>query len=633
MKNTEKIEKQKKMFIGKGSILYSFILLSLCVIPIVEAQTPQKNLEKYWFYRQRLQEHFIYHTDNPTDPGTNQPAEGIKIFQTSEGIKTNADWGDGVWWLGHYIGMLATEYKLLKDNNQPYETTSRDLRNALRAFKRLDQNAEPYFGGESSINGFYLRDDVPNDSLVRGQLQIDVVTSSYTENQGKALGNSPSHDQAWSMSVGLALVQKCVDDDEIVRMSQEIAFLLVTGMQISKGNGSSAKCKWGIINPVNGLNVSKKKGQNIAAMRFAWGTVGTKLSGEDLHCAGSQNRISKMIWDMMQDNLFLEFSSIGLKQRVFNWYGISCLSTVINEWGNESSFNNLYDWLVYQGNKAASRRPEIGFDEFFIHLPVIAEILHGYNGNRRIDPEKYEYYLNTAPSDGGHQYYLDGKRYQSEKPWHSLSLFCPNHLDFYGEYNMIDYMLLHNAYFLAYHHHKRANDSVSVIYKEDANINTVASQISISNTMSGQSDFCSEANRTTRLYPEFNSFFIPLDTSYRVYYHKTNIEPYIVPWGDFEQRKTFIDTTTKTSSKINTISKIEVYLNSIDESIRIFQASNYQYIVSDKNGKIILKGRINDENNALLDISMFQPGFYFLNIYSANYLAGTFRINKEDVNN
>jgi len=33
---------------------------------------------------------------------------------------------------------------------------------AINAIERLDYNAESYFGGNNSLNGFFIRDDVPS---------------------------------------------------------------------------------------------------------------------------------------------------------------------------------------------------------------------------------------------------------------------------------------------------------------------------------------------------------------------------------------------------------------------------------------------------------------------------------------
>ena len=95
------------------TVLKYFLLL---IIPFnCFAQSQQLNLEKYWKYRKRLRDKFIV-VSNINYPGTNIPArDKFPYFKSNEGL---LHWGDGNENLSHYISMLATEYRLLKNNNQ-----------------------------------------------------------------------------------------------------------------------------------------------------------------------------------------------------------------------------------------------------------------------------------------------------------------------------------------------------------------------------------------------------------------------------------------------------------------------------------------------------------------------------------
>jgi hypothetical protein len=119
-----------------------------------------------------------------------------------------------------------------------------------------------------------------------------------------------------------------------------------------------------------------------------------------------------------------------------------------NDWGRGA--DNIYDWMKQQGEKIAEMRPDFQQEFVFPHLPLIAAILHGYEGNTPIAPEVYERYLSMAPPEGGYRLRKEGGVEFSAAPWHSLSLFCPWHLNDYGYYNMLDYMLLYNAYNIVY---------------------------------------------------------------------------------------------------------------------------------------------------------------------------------------
>jgi hypothetical protein len=64
--------------------------------------------------------------------------------------------------MGAYIGTLATEYYLLKKNNQNTERTLNELYYAMKAHERLDRKAEKMLpsNGDCDFNGFFVRDDI-----------------------------------------------------------------------------------------------------------------------------------------------------------------------------------------------------------------------------------------------------------------------------------------------------------------------------------------------------------------------------------------------------------------------------------------------------------------------------------------
>jgi len=66
---------------------------------------------------------------------------------------------------GYYIGLLATEYKLLIDNGQVSDaaTTLNELNSALEALNRMDEceTKEPWNLPFEANNGFFIRNDVP----------------------------------------------------------------------------------------------------------------------------------------------------------------------------------------------------------------------------------------------------------------------------------------------------------------------------------------------------------------------------------------------------------------------------------------------------------------------------------------
>lgn len=122
------------------------------------AQSPQENLQKYWRYRQRLRDKFMIVSPNVEEPGVNIPAIQIDL------INSIIDWGDGNENLSHYLSILTTEYRLLKNNGQDYKQTLTELIYAMCAIERLDVYSESYERNgtfySSDINGFFIRDDI-----------------------------------------------------------------------------------------------------------------------------------------------------------------------------------------------------------------------------------------------------------------------------------------------------------------------------------------------------------------------------------------------------------------------------------------------------------------------------------------
>ncbi|HBG71955.1 MAG: hypothetical protein A2W93_05230 [Bacteroidetes bacterium GWF2_43_63] len=148
----------------------------------VYSQVFNDNAVKYWFYRDRLK-YFVY-------PGTD---EGNSVLMTSRNSNgqdddiaqyNGAEWGQTRKINGYYIGLLATEYKLLKDNGQIADAnvTLYELNLALDALIRMDncEDIEPWNYPFELYNGFFIRNDVP-----------PILSSSMTDyfNQGLISGD------------------------------------------------------------------------------------------------------------------------------------------------------------------------------------------------------------------------------------------------------------------------------------------------------------------------------------------------------------------------------------------------------------------------------------------------------------
>lgn len=211
-------------------------LLLLVLVAGVQAQsnpTDTNLLRKYWNYRDRFLDRFVRIGDLP---GYSMPVEDYWF--------SDCRW-DWVWWnyppalirdgqgmlvpggdqtcnLGHYIGLLATEHYLLAQNGQPTDSVRRELYFALKAYYRLEREANEIFGN-SDYFGYYLRQDAPND------LHVDFLDDRVPENRNpfctlseevqrqyspdSLVQNFTSQDQTIHLLYGMALVKRCIPPD------------------------------------------------------------------------------------------------------------------------------------------------------------------------------------------------------------------------------------------------------------------------------------------------------------------------------------------------------------------------------------------------------------------------------------
>lgn len=206
------------------ALLFIFSLISSIN---VSAQTIQENdlvgMKKYWFYHYRLLNDFMIKGDK----------SGETQIMSERAVNSpnsyTAKWGDQTICLSQYISVLATEYKLLKNSNQPTDTTLQELYFSLRAFNRLDYTAETNTKDCSlpnTLNGFFMRDDVHSDFFdptvypdhqklshgVTSARLVNIVESDFNEHakDNNNRLNEMSQDQVMHLMMGFALVRNCL---------------------------------------------------------------------------------------------------------------------------------------------------------------------------------------------------------------------------------------------------------------------------------------------------------------------------------------------------------------------------------------------------------------------------------------
>src|ERR1700741_283194 len=123
------------------------VLLFILLSTMVKGQTSDdENHRKYWYYRTRLVNDFL---KVGISDGNSIPFSERGLYydgSSNASLTTAMKCGDGTSKLGVYIGVLATEYKLLKINGQNTDKVLHELACALYALDRLDMNAEPLWG-------------------------------------------------------------------------------------------------------------------------------------------------------------------------------------------------------------------------------------------------------------------------------------------------------------------------------------------------------------------------------------------------------------------------------------------------------------------------------------------------------
>lgn len=263
--------------------------IGLMVYGLSFAQTDQINMEKYWKFRNTFREKFIKIGSNQ---GESLPVGAIKPHDCVDDIDNNIDggqvrygemhWGDGMIRHGHYLGLLATEYRLLKNSGQDVTGTLNELYYALSAINRLDKFGEPALGPVYSaqfpenLNGFYLREDIPEDFATNNwgtdPINARCVNSAFYQNinasKAGEIGNSyqnvPSLDQMTSLMVGFSLIHKLVDDIYIKPKTSDVGFNIVTETKaiVNRMMNFATAHNWFIID-VNGWPVANGGGDLI----------------------------------------------------------------------------------------------------------------------------------------------------------------------------------------------------------------------------------------------------------------------------------------------------------------------------------------------------------------------------------
>lgn len=457
------------LFSGRKCHGNKFMLLLFCMIyassPII-AQLDPDNAEKYEHYRERFDQYYIV---IGSGKGASIPFSTRRYTDGVHELRT----GESTFMLGSYIAMLALEYERNRRDLSRRKEIVRDLYYALEAINRLDYYAETYIPNQNfapELNGFFVREDIPNGFLERNKGQLNEGLAKKNKGSGYVKGRASvlpvsrnreerkmdsqslphrnmSQDHAIRLLWGLYAVQHFVEEtetfkneaflDKETRIQQEAINIIDRMIQYFEEN------RWKILRP-DGERV--RRGSSIYIFK------------------GQLKRMYKNLQQAKQDNTRKELNfSYGFFNR-----GILGVRNA-NAWMNgrmQMETQNL------SGNpyRVWQRCYDFGYETYFIPYGVL---IHGWSlkeKRSKMLQQTMEFYLNMAPCEGNF--------YHSESDFSSYGWATPDRTerplnDTYfgifekGNYSGLDYLLMYNLYQLMFGKEGNGARNSNVSCKED----------------------------------------------------------------------------------------------------------------------------------------------------------------------
>jgi len=424
------------------------------IISPVFAQSPEQNLDKYWHYRSRLignkyQAGFV---DIGIEQGQSLPATerypdahcNSDWYVLNKDCKPNAGkgrlhWGDATLYLGHYMAILALEYKNLERAQQATDSVARELWYALEALERLDSLAEVVIGLEGSKNGFFLRDDVYNDFYIKpgnrkerrfvtDSFCFECITSAYNcGTPSVEEGTFISQDQVIGLLVGFMTIHQLISDHRYqahlptfgekvaLNMDRIASYMLQNRWKLRDSRGNPIPDKWG---------------GNAIGLSYPIASLANYLTARQYrpnYLINGAQSTGKFIYNML--HLSLGFQ--GEVNSVLAMTSMALLNDKTNKRIAKKSINN--DMVIYA----------------LLHAVLFRQPL-----SDKISREILESYLDTAPYEGPCFNTLgctapDG--WKSYNRWVHPDFKNGNPYGVHSETPGLDYMLLYNLYHYYYY--------------------------------------------------------------------------------------------------------------------------------------------------------------------------------------
>lgn len=198
--------------------LLLFFLFFLFLFSDLKAQTLSREEilhDRYWSYKERFRKYFTIINDKA---GGGLPfsdivmqnwlavieadAQGNPLNTPLHDINTHGKLnvgGDVTAYMAEYLGILSSEYWLLKFDHQEstdeFKAIQNELYFVINAIERLDKYASRYYTGNptDNIDGFFVRDDSP----------AKIVQTNYTYEYPKVVWMTSINSQGWELNKNL----------------------------------------------------------------------------------------------------------------------------------------------------------------------------------------------------------------------------------------------------------------------------------------------------------------------------------------------------------------------------------------------------------------------------------------------
>jgi len=459
-------------------------ILLVCVLgssfTLAQDSEISNNSIKYWNYRTRFVNHYISigkEAGQSLPFGTRNEKELGKLSQ-----------GEGPIMLGQYIGVLATEYRLLKDNNQNTKETLRELYYALYAFNRLDLVAETSnnYNKLPKLDGYFVREDYP-DQFVKKHPELNKNAKKdkhFIKGSGRPVQVSCTTDEGLTFCAN-TINSKCKAHANPkgyskkythIPMSMDQMLGVLIGVSLVHELVDVEAEFSGNLFQDNETSI-KKEAQNIAkrilsyAKKDHWAPRepdGDYIGDCEFHGKSGPNYLKNNATLYLFPKHFSHIANNIYSKK----YGYFPLITALSGFGSlqtDNLYRSFYHRRMYielmvlsnrdnnpfhsTANRVISASKKYNWETFYYAL---GKVLHHWDYSDKELESQTLNMLNNAPLDGT---FFHGATDFSENGWATENRFTASlgaqyngnrFEEITGNYSGLDYMLLHNLYLLAF---------------------------------------------------------------------------------------------------------------------------------------------------------------------------------------